>query len=218
MPQRGGGVVNNKMNIKIINNYKTDENTYIVYDENGIGFVIDPGNSHEEIIKFCQNSGIIIDKIILTHCHYDHIEYLEQLRENTKADLICSKNCSKNIQNERINLSIYGLGKEIKAKEAQIILNDNDKIKIGDMEVLCIYTPGHTNCSACFIVENNVFSGDTLSLRNCGRWDLPTGDENTLINSIKEKLYTLNEEYIVYPGHGSKTTIGYEKKYNLYVR
>ncbi len=205
------------MNIKIINSYKTDENTYIVYN-NGIGFVIDPGNSDEEIINFCKSSEIKIDKIILTHCHYDHIEFLEQLREKTKAELICSKNCSENIKNPRINLSIFGLTQEIEAKEAEIILKDGEKIKIGDMEVMCIYTPGHSNCSACFVVEDNVFSGDTLFLRNCGRWDLPTGNENTLIKSIKEKLYTLDENYNVYPGHGNKTTIGYEKKYNLYVR
>ncbi len=205
------------MKIKIINSYKTDENTYIVYN-NCKGFVIDPGNSDEEIINLCKNFNIKIDKIILTHCHYDHIEFLEKLREKTGAELVCSKKCSDNIKNPRINLSIFGLSEEISAKEAEIIINDGETIKIGDMEIKCIYTPGHSNCSACFVVEDNVFSGDTLFLRNCGRWDLPTGDEETLIKSIKEKLYTLDENYNVYPGHGNKTTIGYEKKYNLYVR
>ncbi len=206
------------MNIKIINSFQTDENTYIVYDNNKTGFVIDPGNSDEEIIKTCEELGVVIDKIILTHCHYDHIEFLEQLREKSKAQLVCTKNCSENIGRLGINLSCFGLGKEIKAKEAQIILNDGDIIKIGDMEVKCIHTPGHTNCSACFMVENNLFSGDTLFLRSCGRWDLPTGDGEIIKNSIKEKLYTLDDDVVVYPGHGNKTTIGYEKKYNLVIR
>ena len=206
------------MNIKTINSYKTDENTYIVYDENGIGFVIDPGNSDEEIINVCNGLGIIIDKIILTHCHYDHIEYLEELRAKTKAQLICSKECSKNIKQPSVNLSYLGLGREIVAKDAEIILEDNQEIKIGNINVKCIYTPGHTNGCACFVAENNIFVGDTLFLRNCGRWDLPTGDENTLVQSIKNKLYKLNDDMVVFPGHGRETTIGYEKKYNFYVK
>ena len=81
-----------------------------------------------------------------------------------------------------------------------------------------MYTPGHTNCGVCYLMGNHIFVGDTLFLRNCGRWDLPTGDEMTLRKSIKEKLYTLPDDITVHCGHGSDTAIGYEKKFNFYVK
>ena len=136
---------------------------------------------------------------------------MEDLREKTSALLVCSKNCADNIKNPMINLSQMGLGYKIIAKDAEIVLDDNEDFKIDGINVKCIYTPGHTNCSACFMVENEIFCGDTLFLRNCGRWDLPTGDEMTLVKSVKEKIYTLDENINLHPGHGEKTTIGYEK-------
>lgn len=206
------------MNIKIINNLYTDENTYIVYDENGIGFVIDPGNSDAEIAEKCEQLGVMVDKIILTHCHYDHMEYVEELRKRTKAQLVCGKECADNIKNPKINLTMAGLGRNIICEDAEIVVSDGENIKIGEMDIKCIHTPGHTNCSYCFLVENTLFAGDTLFLRNCGRWDLPTGDMNSLLKSVKEKLYTLPDETVVYSGHGEKTSIGYEKKFNFIIK
>ena len=205
------------MEIKIINNIYNDENTYIVY-KNGSAFVIDPGNNDEEIINECKSLGVKIEAILLTHCHYDHMEFLEELREKTNAPLMCGDNCALNIANPKINLTSLGLGRIIKAKEPQKIINDGETVNIVGIDVKCIYTPGHTNCSVCYIAENNVFAGDTLFKRNCGRWDLPTGDGETLIKSIKEKLYTLDDEMTVYSGHGANTSIGYEKNYNLVVK
>ena len=86
------------------------------------------------------------------------------------------------------------------------------------MTVKCIYTPGHTNCSVCYLFGKEMFCGDTLFLRNCGRWDLPTGNEEDLRKSVKEKIYTLDENIILHPGHGEDTSIGYEKKFNFYIK
>ena len=207
------------MKFKRIENYKTSENSYIVYDEvSKNGFVIDPGCKTEDILKAAAEDEINIKYVFLTHCHYDHIEYMEDLREKTSALLVCSKNCADNIKNPMINLSQMGLGYKIIAKDAEIVLDDNEDFKIDGINVKCIYTPGHTNCSACFMVENELFCGDTLFLRNCGRWDLPTGDEMTLVKSVKEKIYTLDENINLHPGHGEKTTIGYEKKFNFFIK
>ena len=207
------------MKFKRIENYKTSENSYIVYDEvSKNGFVIDPGCETEDILKAAAEDEINIKYVFLTHCHYDHIEYMEDLREKTSALLVCSKNCADNIKNPMINLSQMGLGYKIIAKDAEIVLDDNEDFKLDGINVKCIYTPGHTNCSACFMVENEMFCGDTLFLRNCGRWDLPTGVEMTLVKSVKEKIYTLDENINLHPGHGEKTTIGYEKKFNFFIK
>ena len=207
------------MKFKRLENYQTDENTYIVYDENTLnGIVIDPGSDADKIIAAADSKDIKIKYIFITHCHYDHIEYMEELRKETGAPLACGKAAGINITDPDINLSPSGLGYPISAKKAEIILADGEELSLDGMIVKCIYTPGHTNCSVCYLIGNDMFCGDTLFLRNCGRWDLPTGDENTLISSVKNKIYTLDENIILHPGHGADTTIGYEKKFNFYIK
>lgn len=207
------------MEIKVLNNYYTDENTYLVYDKNTKnGIVIDPGYECEEIIKTAQEFGVEIKYVLITHCHYDHISSLEPLRENTGCLLVSSKNGSKNVINPDINLSLHGLGYEINAKKSDVVLKDNEEMSLDGLKIKCIYTPGHTNCGACYMINDNLFTGDTLFLRSIGRHDLPTGDGNTLINSIKTRIYTLPEETTVYPGHGGKSSVGYEKKLNMFVK
>lgn len=207
------------MKIKKLVNYTTDENTYIVYDENTKnGFVIDPGYNTEGILKSAGDDDIKINYVFITHCHYDHIEFLEDLREKTGAKLVSGDNASVNIGNPAINHSSSGLGYDICAKKSDIILSDGENIKIDSMNIKCVYTPGHTNCSVCYIAENHVFSGDTLFLRSIGRSDLPTGSYTDLEKSIKEKLYVLDDDTVVHSGHGNDTSIGYEKKFNLFIK
>lgn len=207
------------MKIKKLVNYMTDENTYIVYDENTKnGLVIDPGYNTDGILKSANDDNIKINYVFITHCHYDHIEFMEDLREKTGAKLVSGDNASINIGNPAINHSSSGLGYDICAKKSDIILSDNENIKIDSMDIKCVYTPGHTNCSVCYIVQNHVFAGDTLFLRSIGRSDLPTGNYNDLEKSIKEKLYILGDDMIVHPGHGNDTSIGYEKKFNLFIK
>jgi len=203
------------MEIKILSDIYMDENTYLI-TENGNGVLIDPGSSYEDVIKFA--GDINIKYIFLTHCHYDHIKGVEKLRQITGAELCVTEECAENIKNPNVNLSGAWLDYKIILENPEIILNENEVFNFEGIEVKTIKTPGHTNCSTCFMFGNDLFSGDTLFLQTTGRWDLPTGDEDTLRKSIKEKLYTLNDEINVYPGHGKKTSIGYEKKFNFLVR
>ena len=203
------------MEIKILSDIYMDENTYLI-TENGNGVLIDPGSSAEDVIKFA--GDINIKYIFLTHCHYDHINGVEKLREITGAELCVTEECAGNIKNPNINLSGAWLDYKIVLENPEITLNENEVFNFEGIEVKTIKTPGHTNCSTCFIFGNDLFSGDTLFLQTTGRWDLPTGDEDTLRKSIKEKLYTLDDDINVYPGHGKKTSIGYEKKFNFLVR
>ena len=208
------------MNIKTLNNYVNDENTYIVYDENTKnGVIIDPGYKCDGILKSAADDGINIKYIFITHCHYDHIAYLEELREKTKSLLLSSEKGSINIGYPDINLSFSGLGYVLSAKKSDIILKDNEEFNIDGLNIKCIYTPGHTNDGVCYLFNNKkLFSGDTLFLRSIGRHDLPTGNSDELINSIKNKLYILDDEIEVFPGHGESTSIGYEKKFNMFVK
>lgn len=208
------------MKIKTLNNYMNDENTYIVYDENTKnGFVIDPGYICGGILKAAEDDGIIIKYILITHCHYDHISDLEELRRKTGALLVSGNKGSINISDPDINLSVSGLGYELLAKKSDIVLKDNEKFIVDGIDIKCFYTPGHTNCGVCYLVnDKKLFTGDTLFLRSIGRSDLPTGNQDTLVKSILTRIYTLPDDIYVFPGHGEQTSVGYEKKFNLYVK
>lgn len=203
------------MQIKCLENYMTSENTYVVINDDK-ALVIDPSYNLEGIIEAAD--GAEITHILVTHCHYDHIGTLNPLREKTGALVAASRWGSVNIGDPIINLTSGYTREEIICPPADIVVQDGETFTAAGIEVKAVYTPGHTNCGVCYIMGENIFTGDTLFLRNVGRWDLPTGDEETLVKSIKEKLYTLDEELKVYPGHGGASSIGYEKKFNLYVK
>lgn len=198
---------------------ETNENTYLIYDENTKnGIIIDPGCSIEKIYKMINENGVKVKYILLSHCHYDHISSVIPLKEKTGAKIITGDKGNLNIGNPKINLTVYGLGYSIDNINSDIILKDGELTELDDLKIKCIYTPGHTDCGVCYLIENHLFCGDTLFLRSCGRWDLPTGNKDILFKSIKEKLYTLPDETVVHSGHGNDTTIGYEKKFNFCVR
>ena len=101
--------------------------------------------------------------------------------------------------------------------EPSMLLKDGDKIMLGETEIRVIETPGHTGGGVCFATDKEIFTGDTLFRLSVGRTDLESGDWDTLVKSISEKLYTLDEDMVVYPGHGASTTIGFEKRVNPFV-
>lgn len=205
------------INIKRVVNFSNDQNCYIVYDENKTGFIVDPGSSCDVILDAVNKEGVKIEYILLTHCHYDHIESVEDVRKVFNAKVVSSFECNKNIQNPSVNLSTL-FSNTIKASPSDVIVNDGYKLMCGNMEIKVITTPGHTDGGACYLVGEDLFSGDTLFLNSIGRWDFPTGNSDILINSIKNKLYTLDDDIIVHPGHGNDTKIYYEKSYNMYVK
>jgi len=205
------------MQIERIVNYYNSQNCYLVFDDDKNGIIIDPGSESDEIEQVINDFGVTVSHIFLTHCHYDHIGGLSELRKNLNAKVYASFECNQNIQNPNVNMSILQ-HKILKEEPCDEILNDGTLIKVGNLEIKTITTPGHTNGGVCFLIDDHLFSGDTLFLRSVGRCDLPKGDEETLKKSIKEKLYTLDDDIIVHPGHGNDTKIYYEKWYNAYVR
>ncbi len=192
------------MEIKIIKSEEMDQNCYLL--ANGKDAVlIDPGEDTFKILKEIQ--GYNVKYILLTHCHFDHIYSLAELKG--QKTVLGSFNLIKNITNPKITFlsSCKNLDGKIDG-----FFKDGEVKNLCGMDIKCIYTPGHTECSSCFIVENCLFSGDTLFFENVGRWDFETGNFSELKNSVKNKLYLLPDNTKVYPGHGKATTIGYEKK------
>jgi len=190
-------------------------NCYIIGD-NCEGAVIDPGAKAQDILEMAEQTKLIIKYIILTHSHIDHIISMDEIREKLDAKVFVHKDDATSLPDPWRNGSkLFGLDKTF--KPADVFLKDGDIINIGDLKVEIIHTPGHTPGGICIKVNDNIFTGDTLFRMSIGRTDLGNGDQDDLMNSIKEKLMKLDDKTMVYPGHGTATTIGYERKNNPFI-
>lgn len=196
------------MHIKTIVSEEMQQNCYLV-EKDDKGILIDPGTDTFKILK--ETEGTKINYILLTHCHFDHIYSLKELWGSKKV--VGSLKCSGNIMNPEVSLSG---STRLSDKPCDIVMSDGEEKNFDGIDVKCIYTPGHTDGSVCYLIGNNLFSGDTLFSGSVGRCDLPTGNIKDLENSVRKKLYRLPDSVTVYPGHGGTTSIGFEKKNNGY--
>lgn len=188
------------------------ENCYIVSDDNTKeALVIDPGYKEEGIYKFILENNLKVKYIYLTHCHFDHIYGASWLREKINAPILCLDKELENVQNEDVTMGKFVILESVTVNPDKV-LSENDKIALGNLEFKVIHTPGHTSGSSCLYGNSMLFSGDTLFKNTHGRCDLPTGSLTSIINSIKQKLFNLPDDVVVYPGHGVPTTILEEKQ------
>lgn len=198
------------------------ENTYLLYDDQGEAFVIDPGNStaseNSILSNFIIEKQLQLKRLILTHAHIDHImgnRYIFDtyglLPEMHESDLFF-------IERMQQTAAMYGVKCDPSPAPSNF-LNENGVLKLGQYEFSCIHTPGHSPGSLSFYNEENklLISGDVLFNGGIGRTDLPMADYQTLINSIKNKLFKLHDNIKVYSGHGPSTTIGHEKLTNPFL-
>ncbi|HHT9120564.1 MAG TPA: MBL fold metallo-hydrolase [Candidatus Hypogeohydataceae bacterium YC41] len=205
-----------------------DVNCYILSDESDEAIVIDPGGDANKIIRFIEKHNLLPRYLINTHGHGDHIGGSKVLKEHFPEMKICiHKKEEEMLTNPFKNLSALG-GFEskdfiVKSPPADMVLEEGDKITLGKIELEVLHTPGHTPGGICLLSRSKdnqpdiLFSGDSLFQGSIGRTDFPGGDHKALIKSLKEKILTLKEDTIVYPGHGPSTTISYEKRNNPYL-
>ncbi|HHT20852.1 MAG TPA: MBL fold metallo-hydrolase [Tissierellia bacterium] len=177
--------------------------------------MIDPGTIIPKVDELIEERGYELQAIVLTHGHADHIGGAEYYRDKYHVDVYIHQADDEMLQNPKHNLSkgVYGYDISI---EGAIVYQDKDRLDLGDIRVEIIHTPGHTKGSSCLLINDQLFSGDTLFKMGVGRWDLYGGDGQALMNSIKSKIFTL-KDMPVYPGHGVATSIAYEKERNPFV-
>ena len=191
------------MEIITIKSEEMDQNSYLLVNGKD-AVLVDCGVDTFKILKETEKYNV--KYILLTHCHFDHTYSLSEIKG--QKTVLGSKNLIKNITNPKITFLPSEINLEGKIDG---YFEDGEEKNLCGINIKCIYTMGHTDCSVCYLAENNLFSGDTLFFGSVGRWDFETGNFNELEKSVK-KLYKLPDETVVYAGHGRKTTIGYEKK------
>lgn len=179
--------------------------------------VVDPGKYTLELADFLKSNADKTRLILITHAHYDHIGGALELREKTGVKIAIGKNEEFALSDKAFNLS-GRFTPAIPAFNADYTIEDEEEFTVGDITIKAFETPGHTVGGMCYLMNDNLFSGDMLFYETVGRVDLPGGDINEMKQSLDRMMWIFDDEIKVYSGHGEETTIGHERKYNPYLR
>jgi len=192
-------------------------NCYILGDEKTKeAVVIDPGGDFEIIEAHLEKLKLKTKCIILTHGHVDHIAALSQLKKATEAEILIHSKDSAMLYDPNQNLSIFS-GDQIIATKADRLLEEGDIIQCGEIRLEVLHTPGHTPGGISLLTDKMIFTGDALFCGSIGRTDFPGSSYKDLISSIKDKLLSKGDDFVIYPGHGPSSTIGEERKNNPFL-
>lgn len=191
-------------------------NCYILGDEETKeAVVIDPGGDENEILEALNHHGLKLKTIIDTHGHFDHVDANQPLKEATGASIAIHELDGAMLAKPSAE-AMFFTGNRLRLSTADILLKEGDILNFGNYRLKVLHTPGHTPGGISLVMEGNtlVYVGDLLFQGSIGRTDFPGGSFEDLINAVKTKIFTLGDNYTVYPGHGPVTTVGQERKYN----
>ncbi|HVI39165.1 MAG TPA: MBL fold metallo-hydrolase [Anaerovoracaceae bacterium] len=193
-------------------------NCYVAADEaTKKAFVVDPGGHNLNMVNYIKENELEIEYIILTHGHGDHMGGVPDLmKEFPNAKLVACIHDKALLEDPNLNMSAMVQGFPI-SLTADHYVSDGETMKVGNMELKFLHTPGHTPGGMCITVGDVVFSGDTLFEQSIGRTDFPGSSYDAIIASIRNKLFALPDDTTVLPGHMGPTTIGFEKENNPFV-
>jgi hydroxyacylglutathione hydrolase len=198
------------------------ENTYVVHNEAGDCIIVDPGcyfgNERNELKEFIQNGQLAPKYLLNTHCHLDHVFGNKFIHDTYGLTLHLHEKEKPLLDYAPTSGLSWGLPFD-NYRGDLIFLREEEVIRLGDDELQVLFTPGHSPGHVSFWcqAQHFVLSGDVLFRQSIGRTDLPGGSFDTLIQSIREKLFVLPDETVVYPGHGPETTVGAEKEDNPFL-
>ncbi len=195
------------------------ENTYVVYDESTKGAIVDPGCYHPQeqakLVEFVESKGLQIEMIVNTHCHIDHVLGNQFTKTHFGVPLLIPEKEIETYRSVKVYAANYGFPGYQEA-EVDGYLTANEPLNIGNNQWEVIFVPGHSPGHLAFYHPQAkiCLAGDVLFNGSIGRTDLPGGDYQTLIDSIQGEIFKLDDEVVVYSGHGPVTTVGHEKKTN----
>ncbi|MBQ8270411.1 MAG: MBL fold metallo-hydrolase [Bacteroidaceae bacterium] len=199
-------------------------NCYLLWDDTKEALLIDCGalfeGEREELKGFIADNGLVVKHYLNTHLHFDHIFGNAFVEEAFGVKYEANDGDWPWVENIAERVARFGFRYTEYISRPERVLQDGDTITFGNQCVKAIAVPGHSPGSLAYYIPEHkmVFTGDALFRNSIGRTDFPDSDHQTLINCIKERLFTLPDDTVVYPGHSESTTIGYEKDYNMYIR
>lgn len=194
-----------------------DANCYILGDEETKkGFIIDPSGKPDEILDIVKDLSLDIEFIILTHGHGDHFVGAHRVKEVLNVPLYVHREDESLVKGETRDL--IPILRNMTLVDIDGFLKEGDIFNVGNLKVEIIETPGHTMGGVCIKIGSNVFTGDSIFYRTIGRCDIGRASQEKLISSLKEKILTLPEDTILYPGHGNATTVKDEKENNPFLQ
>jgi hydroxyacylglutathione hydrolase len=195
------------------------ENTYVLYDETLEAVVVDPGcydkEEQQELTDFVESKGLKVVLLINTHCHVDHVLGNSFVKSHFGVKLSIHPKEESTLKSVETYGPAYGFH-NYQPAQADQYFEEGDTIKFGNSKLEILFVPGHSVGHVAFYNKEDNFciGGDVLFYRSIGRYDLPGGDYQILMNSIKNKMFALPETMVIHPGHGPATTVGDEKKHN----
>ena len=204
------------MILRILTVGPLETNCYVLGDEESKeAVVIDPGGNFENIDRELKKLKLTVKYIILTHGHFDHTGALAQLKKTSKAEVLIHSADATMLSADQSQPFFLDSGSGPCPPDRMI--TEGDKIQFGQSTLEVLHTPGHTPGGISLVIDRMIFTGDTLFCGSVGRADLPGSSYRKLIDSIRTKLLSKSDDYVIYPGHGPESTIGEERRNNPFL-